>query len=526
MRKIYPIGLISLIGIINFFYLVPPVVNWDEGAHALLGFRVWLALKDANLSYFLDLMRTQFAYPPLGSLILALINLPFEFSMNLTRFASTLGFIVGGILMWKIAKQLTKHVETQNLASLPALFLFLTSPVILFYSVTVFKESWGLALTLLTIYLYFKKSYFLVGLSLILLFLEKYNYAMLLVFSLMVETFIDSVLILIQIKVINPFKFPQKFVRVKIIKRNLMIFLPLFLFAVWWIYFPDNKSQWFMDIMRSDWNPVTVGVGSSLEYLLFYVNSIRTSYVFSELLFYLLLTGYLLAAFDLGERKIRFLFVFFTLNIILGTVHSINLQDRYIYTSVPALFLLVGYEIKKVLRYQSIKVLMGVLLILVVKDIIFFPQLLKSNASHMLLSAMYNEADYRDTLFDFNRNNWPQKPSNTDSSETVIDYILANSDASKPMELVGFTSEISPDWLELRSHIARLRHATRDKRNYSRYIVTIEVKPTSRLYTYDYRRANLWQLSKVKEMEKQYYNNIISQKEFKELGVIVKIYGF
>ncbi|MBI3384998.1 hypothetical protein HY030_02280 [Candidatus Gottesmanbacteria bacterium] len=100
------IVLIIVIGVLNFFYLTPPVINWDEGTHAIWGFREWLALKDGNLLGFWQFSQSQFAYPPFGSWLITFLNFPFEFSMNLTRFVSTLGFIFGGILLYLLSKQL------------------------------------------------------------------------------------------------------------------------------------------------------------------------------------------------------------------------------------------------------------------------------------------------------------------------------------------------------------------------------------------------------------------------------------
>ncbi len=172
--------LVVIVGVANFFYLLPPVINWDEGTHALWGFKEWLAWRGGDWHLFWQLSRAQFSYPPLGSWLIALTNLPFEFSLNLARFSSTLGFIAGGILLVLIAKTLStgpvgrlvdrrfSAVSKDNSSktyqlrrpppvnALSTLFLYVTSPAILFYSVTVFKESWGMALTLLTIYLYFR----------------------------------------------------------------------------------------------------------------------------------------------------------------------------------------------------------------------------------------------------------------------------------------------------------------------------------------------------------------------------------
>ncbi len=98
--------IVAIVGIVNFFYLLPPVINWDEGTHAIWGFREWLALKDANLTGFWQFSQNQFAYPPLGSWLIALGNLPFEFSMTATRFVSTMGFILGGLFIYLISQQL------------------------------------------------------------------------------------------------------------------------------------------------------------------------------------------------------------------------------------------------------------------------------------------------------------------------------------------------------------------------------------------------------------------------------------
>lgn len=601
---------VFIVSIINFFYLKPPVVNWDEGTHALWGFKEWLALRSGNLHSFWQLSRNQFSYPPLGSWLIAFTNLPAEFSINLARFNSTLGFIAGGILLVLIARVLptTSLVEDLPRRQSPSaagptprkltnfsvchprlyrllntkyfpLLLFLTSPAILFYSVTVFKESWGLALTLLTFYLYFvalsKKKliyYLLTGTALTLLFFEKYNYAVLvgLVFGLegVVEILFNGT---------NLTNWSNW------LKRQLALFLPLALFASWWILTPDNKLSQFLDIMRSDWNPVTVGVGNSWQYLTFFVQSIRVSYTFSDVLFVVIIICYLLAIKDLRQKKIRVLWLFFTLNFVLGTLHSINLQDRYIYTAVPALFLIVGYELNGFWSFlaclrkdpkeghpssSSVKLqsrLRGsprktfcfpfsssasftmttslrepknrnllsafitvLFVLLVLLDFLKLPTLLKSNASHMLLSALYNETDYHDTLFNYNKSDWPHHiidSSKQETTEEVVDYILDNVDINKPINYMGWTADISPDWVELRRQ-TRIRQIGQIRQiPQGNYLVTIEVKPTSREYTYDYRRANSWQLPNIKEITQTNSDKLVTEKDFKELGVIVRIYS-
>src|SRR3989344_8621506 len=106
-RTLIIIVLIAVVvGILNFFYLVTPVVNWDEGTHAIWGFRQWLALKDSNYAGFWEFTRQQFAYPPFGSWLIAFVNFPFEFSLLVSRFVSTIGFVLAAVLIYLIGRQL------------------------------------------------------------------------------------------------------------------------------------------------------------------------------------------------------------------------------------------------------------------------------------------------------------------------------------------------------------------------------------------------------------------------------------
>lgn len=538
-------GASMLLGFINFFYLIPPVVNWDEGTHAIWGFREWLALRDGNLGAFWQFTRQQFAYPPLGSWLIALVNFPFEFSITLSRFVSTIGFILSAVLVYLIGKQL----NNKKLSGLIAFLFFVTSPIILFYSVVVFKEIWGVVLTLLTLFLYLRAhdkktyfSYFLAGLSLIFLFWEKYNYALLVLLIFFLEDIVDWVVVSTVIRSKKGLVLARK-----TLVRHLLIFTPVSLFALWWIFTPEDKSLWFLDIMRSDWNPVTVGLGGQLEYLLFYPNSIRVSYVFSEVLFWILVAGYLLSLRELANKKVRVLFLLFTLNLVLGTRHAINLQDRYILTTVPALFLLTGYQTEKIyplvkekIKNQKSKLkkylrifIFTFLFLILGSDLVKLPWFLKSNTTHLLSSAMYHETDYHDTIFNFNKNDWPKGElflrKEAETPEQVIDYVLDNVDVNSRVEIVGYTSEMSPDWIELRMALKRRECVIKNLsclKTGAYYLVTIEVKPTSRIYTYDYKRANSWALPKIKQIEIDSKSALRKEKEFKELGVVVKIYEF
>ncbi|MBI3384999.1 hypothetical protein HY030_02285 [Candidatus Gottesmanbacteria bacterium] len=367
---------------------------------------------------------------------------------------------------------------------------------------------------------------------------------MLLVLTFGLEAMVELVLILFivipnlfrylrHIKILKRVQDDSKIVLKNIILRQAAIFLPLLIFASWWILTPTNKLGWFFDIMRSDWNPVTVGVGDKWQYLLYFVQSIKTSYTFSNVLFLVILIGFLASLTAFNVKKVRVLAVFFILNFTLGTLHWYNLQDRYIYTSIPVLFLLVGFGWSKVLA-KIMGPASGLFLIfalLVLKDFTSLPSYLKANATHMLLSPMYNESDYHDTLFNYDFEKWPRGArsgsARQETTEQVIDYILDKIDINKPIEIVGYTAEISPDWVELRMALRRRDKSIKYKvlsSKYNKFLVTVEVKTTSRLYTYDYKRANAWQLEKVKEIEKNYSDKLIEEKDFKELGVKVKIY--
>ena len=499
---------------------LPQLACWDEAGFIWVGYQVSQAIRAGDWQAFFQLSRGQFYYPFFQSWYLGFATLPFGYSINTARLAS-LGLLLPTIiLVYWLGRSLDK--KGGLLVALFPVFLTLTSPLVLFFYSIALKESLGLVLTLSSLWLYIisrqsgkKWLFFLTGLNCLILILTKYNYGVLVVGALAVESLLWFSL-----------------------KTNIVLFLPVGVGMFWWLS-PQGYLKWFLTILENKFQYNYYDT-TPLGHLLYYPLEMAFGYTFSWLVFLLLAVGFIRALRDWRDFKIRLLSILFLVNFALAERHMANNQARYIFTTVPLFFLVSSYglrdlffRLKKVFsRPYSLGFLLPFLLIgtaLILRDFLVFPKMIRPTGSHQIGLPAFYEQDFNVVdRYNFFRDLWPKipPPKNAEKIEDVFGFILENVDLSKKISLVGSINEFSPGLFDYYIAKEREKRGITPRQNiYNEFIVAFTVKPGSRFETKDYRlftgpsaRSARWELNNPGVV-------LLEKEEFTYLGIVVEIFG-
>lgn len=504
------LALAAVVLLLFFFVAKPQLVCWDEGGYLWEGYQVSQALRAGDWQSFWQLSRSQFYYPFFQSWFLAFATLPFGYTVNTTRLVSACLLLPTVVLVWLIGRQLDKK---NRLAAFLTTGLVLTSPLILYYYSTVMKEGIGLLLTLLCLWLYMMARernkwplFLLAGIACLILTLTKYNYGVLVLAVIVLESLLG---------------FSWK---------NIILFLPVAAGLGWW-FSPPGYLKWFGEILQNKFQ-VNLDQTTILGHLLYYPLELAFSYLFSWPVLVFLVIGFVWALLK-GWRnyKIRLLAIFFLLNFVLAERHMANNQARFIFTSVPVFFLVGSWGLinlwPKARGFLLPVFLIGSLVML--RDFVLLPQMIRPSGSHQVESAVFYEQDFRDiNRFNFSRSTWPKIPPPADSEkiENVFQFILDNVDLSKIIRLIGPTNEISPGLFDYYIAKAREKRGIIPRQNaYREFIVAFEVELGSRFDIKDYRNFT----GPVARAARLALENagavLLEEKEFPYLGLAVAIYG-
>jgi hypothetical protein len=271
------------------------------------------------------------------------------------------------------------------------------------------------------------------------------------------------------------------------------------------------------------------------------------SYSFSWLAFLMLVFGFLWSLRDWRDYKIRVLAVFFLFNFILAEQHIINNQARYIFTCVPAFFLLGTYglvqfwpKLQKVARkIQKNQAVLGITLpftflgvIILAKDFLLFPKMITPTGSHQIQSAAFYEQDYQNNLsFDFNRSHWPKipPPAKTERIPDLISFVLENVDLNKNIYLVGGIDELNRGIFDFYLEKAREKSSIPPHSKQQEFLVVLQVDKSSRFDTLAYRYfGKLRGIDSALAAQQALADKSltkITEKKFPYLGLTVTILG-
>lgn len=170
----------------------------DRSAHYLYGLRLATDVSNGRMVQLLDDLNQARVWPPLHGALVASVLLSGGRDYRLAVLPSLAGWIASLLLVFLTARRAAPRGG--NLAGLIAALFFAASPAHRAYATDIMLESLGAALSLLCLYCYLltvqgraDESWKgrCLGISLLALFLEKYNYWLLVVLALFVAEFVS-----------------------------------------------------------------------------------------------------------------------------------------------------------------------------------------------------------------------------------------------------------------------------------------------------------------------------------------------
>lgn len=544
-------------------YIPKANLTWDEANHVYWTYKIYESLKSSNFPSFWEATVDQVHYPFLQSWIFGPILLFFGFSIEKVRNLGLFWFIVASLLLFILGKKLGG--KRGDLVGLITSLLFIFSPMMIFYSSLFMREAMGVALSLTIILAFWEAEsqkkpvyYLITGLLILGLTMTKYNYGI----------FLAGVLILGRVL---SFVWPKeggenlsrtsRLGRIRSLARrvrergfeissSLLIFLPPLLGTLFWIFLPNNKFAnkplfiWQILLDPKTSSQIGLEIDNFWSALTYYPKAILIMYSPSVVIGFFLLMGLILAIFFLRDWRIRVLWLAVTINLILGIRHFPNMQGRYIVIIMPFLFLMaafigvkMGEELWIFVRRKALflGMVLGLGVIMggkVVVDLWRLPSFVYALGA-FAAGPIFNQADYRDTvdfekgIFDFNASHWPSRPPSGDFEKPseVVEFVASNLDYSKPLEvIVGLANEFPPGAFNL-AMAQKKQEGKWQSLPYSSLVVTIEIFPTSRYFTNDYKLHNSWQIAAMRQMESDPTLTLVARKKFKELDVEATIYG-
>lgn len=524
------LSLLSILTVVFIFHFVskPQLVGWDEADYIFKGYEFNRILKEMNWPELIQLARYQVFYPFFPSWYLGLATLPFGYSINSARLVSLLLFWPMIFLVWFLAKGLSPK---DKIAPVLAVGLVITSPTILYFFSTAMREGIALLLTLLSLWLFCqareKKRFFLFALAGIivqLVFFTKYNYGLILVAALGLESAIW-------------FLSEKRWAKIKVGLFSSGLFGPIIILSSWWCLLPGNWMVIYPFLVKN----VNDFPSSWLQHLLFYPFELAFSYSFSWVAFLFLVVGFVWASITHRcQPKVRSLVLLFLVNFLAMEFKiPFKNQGRYLFTSVPGFFLVGSLGLvelwSRVKKIRLKPMVLGIFLPFVVSlgaillwDLIRVPMLIRPTGSHHFGGPAFYEPDHqKNTRFNFNRQDWPHQspPIGTEKIDELFDFAFQNVDLSKEIFQVGTANELSPQLFNY--YLVRIKEVNLERRLgvYQKYWVVFEIMPGSLFDTDDFRRANwasaLWARGTLTDPNL----DLIEQKHFPYLGVRVSVMG-
>lgn len=518
---------LNILALVFTRYMVIPYaqIPWDEAVFLLRALRLHELFYTGNLGgVFANIFdRWQFSYPPLQELYMALW--PFQFSVTLSRTFNMLGLCVTSYILYLLSKLYSqKHASVR--AILATLFLF-TSPLILFFSGIAMKETMSTAFTIITIYLYIQSvkqqslpKFFLTGLLLGCTFLVKYQ----LIYTIVATILLNQGIIFITAKK-----------RGSVVLSSIVLLLPFVCMSLAWIFFPVNHIPQFVEVMKNTFN-YTGGMTAPINYVLFHFRGIINMYSPSIPFACLHLFSLVWMLKYTTKSITRAPLIFIWINIIISTIHFINIQERYILPAMPFVFFLSSITLFEVagdffvflkakrltmLWYCAAIFLSGIVL----RDLFLLPLRVYQAGSISIKGPVFTQSDYKDSWFSIDRTGWPKKMP-WEIHETpldVINFVADTINVTKPFWLYGengyFSTKLFQLVFEERIAAGQIHNVVHDK-----YAVAIRLLPDSFYYTSDLRRVSEYQQVQAMQYVLNPLGKLLTSRLFPEIGVEVFIY--
>jgi hypothetical protein len=515
-------------------YIPKANINYDEANYVYQSYRFYKAIKYLKFSDFWNITLEPQHYPPFQVWLIGFMLVPFKYTPILARQVCLIWFIFSSILIFLIAKE-TDNIYGSVIGLIASLF-FITSPLVLYHASILLKEMMGACLTLVIFYLYLiaRKSkeikyYIYASIFLAILALTKYNYTVIL-------------LPILGIEIIGQLIFQKK--RLAIIVDCIFLFAPSVLILFFWFKTSNKLNDLLFVVFTNSMPPPQItATTKTLDWILFYPRSIFLMYSPSFVLGIIYLISLVFPIYYIKNLFIRLCWLAISMNLFFATfVVKNNLQERFILTTIPFLFITSSFTVvklwQKLFRIRDKKVFFVPFIMLIiiggirlVYDLLQINSLVYKIGSYTSKSALFYQTDYVDAKnwFNYNTNDWAKNvpKSLQEKQSDIIDFIVSTIDLSRPYQIIGQCNEFPPAYI-----LYALMYAT-DNRNYatlpySSYIVTIEILPDSKWYTHDYLYSHIPYINYLggTDWQKKDPNLIvIKKKTFMDLGVNVIAYA-
>ncbi|MBI5399102.1 glycosyltransferase family 39 protein [Candidatus Saganbacteria bacterium] len=569
-----------------YFQFLSPldVFLWDESHHGLYGMQIYNDLRTSDWGMFWEHTNNQALWMPIHSWLDGIFLCLFGFSYASARASSLLLFFLSSILVFFIGRKLSK--EKGWLIGLIGLSLFLSSPILLHLATVNMQEMLGIFILLLLAYFMIKFilietawKYLCLGALLSIAYWAKSNFALQLIFG--VGLFQLSLLWGInqkpsEIEPVKQNKYVKKQPKVAIknnllslvfsndnkliawIVNNILIiagFLPLFI--LWWAMPPFERKYGLGVLFRTQSlsDPSFSPIAGFIKAMIFYTQSLITSYTFSLWIGLGLLFSLFVSFWFFKDKKIRLISLLFWTNLLfISYISSNNIQERYLSTASPLVFLLLAYfvvlffDYVKSLKFTSNYALVFILLlVLVASDSLSLTRYTKEVANRSIMFVIYKESLNKFSppfLFGLAKRpafTYPMeqgaiysdfKTTPKSSFQDVLTFFSSNIEKNKSISTMISFAELSPyviywhfqgqGWL---APVFSINDLPLVKNNFwqSDYFLDIEVDSQS-----PYARAGDWLERRWLEigpaMLKGKYIKLAAAKEFPDLGLTAKIY--
>jgi len=447
-----------------YFQFLKPldVFLWDESHHGFYGMQIYNDLHAKDWGAFWAHTNHQALWMPLHSWFDGIFLLIFGFSYTSARLSSLFLFFACSIFIYLIGLELSK--EKGWIIGSIASALFITSPMMLHFATVNMQEMLGTAVMLLIAYFIIRYisveepwKYLAIGFLLSVMYWTKLNYAIQAVLG--VGLFYISILPGID-------KTKLEAIKKWLISGFLIVvgFLPLLI--LWWVT-PPFQRKFGLGIMF--WSQGGTGFFPDIGYLgrlIFYLQSLVSSYNFSFWTGLGCLCAFIVSFWFYSDRKIRLLSLMFIANLFM-VAYTLNIQERYLGITVPLVFLMLAHFIVRV--YGKVKeinkaaVPVFVILVFIACavgfDALSLTRYTKEVANRSILFPIYKDSlNQFDPPFLFGMVKRPaftypmdQPKKYKDFKETprssfrdVLDYFSSNIDKNKSISTMISYAEISP----------------------------------------------------------------------------------
>jgi len=530
---------IALFSLYALFYLLIPQSPfiWDEAHHAEFAGYVYRSLQKDGLGEALKVANRLILWPPLHSVICALLFFPLGPTIVTARLVSLLFFIFSALLIFAVCRLL--YPGQGNREGLLAVILFSTSPIVLFFASACMLETMGIFMGLAILWCYFqgldtgRKRYFiLLGLSLGILYLVKYNYALTLLFPLAIDGAIQLVV-------------RRKKARIKFLLNAAIALIAMgVLIGIW---FAAGHAREKYDIISYYLNGGTGYKSAQAVFFgdpLFYLRSLATMYTFSIWIFLLYLGGIVTALWRIKDAKTRVLLLVILVMLFLCTLGS-NKQDRYLILAFPPITILTAAFVFKAYNRISSRwgrgIFAGLLIAVILIDALDFPGYNRRLANYTVASVRYPAA--RELTYSVlgmyclypSFLKQPESKLNPKADFTAIehsaqdiwDFIYSTTKGGGALCCLSTFQEFSP-------HLRAWYSFVDDYPVFSRweprcpYFASVTIGPMSPYYNQEYRRSfeknNRHWINFLEQLAARGGIRLIQSKYYQDLFVTVKVY--